>query len=194
MYKKLPNLIIGFHGCCRDTAEKVISGRDRLKVSENIYDRPGHGIYFREHNYQRAFDWAISKYGDNATVIGAVIDPGFCLNLSDQFCASELNKGYNMLKARIDPEDMPKNRPSARSSEILLHDPDCAVIQQLHEFRSVSGLDGYDSVRGLFIEGNPVYPGSEIRSRTYIQLCVCNPNCIKGYFRPVEADNDYAMP
>ena len=39
MDKKLQDLIIGFHGCCRDTAEKVISGSipDQRSAAEHIF-------------------------------------------------------------------------------------------------------------------------------------------------------------
>ena len=58
MYSKLPNLILGFHGCGKDTYEKVLYEHQHLKKSENEYDWLGNGIYFWENNYQRARDWA----------------------------------------------------------------------------------------------------------------------------------------
>ena len=72
----------------------------------------------------------------------------------------------------------------------MLRDLDCAVIHQLHEYNI--GKDGqiYDSVRGVFIEGKEVYPGAEIREKTHIQLCIVNPNCIKGLFGPREMAED----
>ena len=38
--------IVGFHGCEKDIAEKVLSGKNVLKASENDYDWLGTGIYF----------------------------------------------------------------------------------------------------------------------------------------------------
>ena len=40
----------------------------------------------------------------------------------------------------------------------------------------------------------PIYPGSMIREKTHVQICVCNPNCIKGYFEPRFADGGYQLP
>ncbi len=100
MYSKLPNLVLGFHGCKQDTYDKVISNGETLKESDNKYDWLGHGIYFWEQNYQRAYEWAINKYGDNAAVIGAVIDLGYCLNLTDSASADILREGYKILKYR----------------------------------------------------------------------------------------------
>jgi len=83
MYAKLPNLVIGFHGCCQDTYVNVLYNNQQLKKSDNKYDWLGNGIYFWENSYQRAYEWADKKYKKNAAVLGAVIDLGFCLNLTD---------------------------------------------------------------------------------------------------------------
>ena len=45
-------------------------------------------------------------------------------------------------------------------------------------------IEPFDSVRGLFVEGGEVYPGSGFRSKTHVQICVVNPNCIIGCFIP----------
>ena len=37
-----------------------------------------------------------------------------------------------------------------------------------------------------FIEGEPVYQDAGFREKNHIQLCVRNPACIKGYFRPLD--------
>lgn len=52
----------------------------------------------------------------------------------------------------------------------------------------------YDSVRGVFPEGGEVYPGSGFVDKTHIQICIVNPNCIKGYFNPIPYNKKYAMP
>ena len=83
---------------------------------------------------------------------------------------------------------MPYNRPSDKTEDILLRDLDCAVIQQIHD------IDYFDSVRGVFIEGGEPYPGAEFREKTHIQLCICNPNCIKGFFEPRTVNKEYIVP
>jgi hypothetical protein len=81
MYSKLPNLVIGFHGCDRSSAEKVLSCDEMMYESVNDYDWLGHGVYFWEQNLDRAWDWAKSQTKiKNPAVIGAVIDLGRCLN------------------------------------------------------------------------------------------------------------------
>lgn len=198
MYKKLPNLVLGFHGCNHDTYKKVLFNGEALKKSENSYDWLGHGIYFWEQNFIRAQDWARQRYGEeNAYVIGAVIDLGYCLNLTDSFASHYLSRGYELLKIRCDAAGipLPSNRPSKKTADVLLRDLDCAVIQQIHDYnRQATDATEFDSVRGIFLEGKPPYEGSEFREKTHIQLCIRNPNCIKGYFNPLSPDKKYSMP
>ena len=58
MYAKLPNLVLGFHGCSIETYQNVIHKQQNLKKSDNKSDWLGNGIYFWEYSYQRAFEWA----------------------------------------------------------------------------------------------------------------------------------------
>lgn len=121
MYEKLPNLVLGFHGCDKSTYEKVLKNHENLKTCDNTYDWLGNG-------------------------------------------------------------------------DILLRDLDCAVIQQIHQYHKETAEREYDSVRGVFIEGKEAYPGAGFKEKTHIQLCVINPNCIKGFFSPRRADSTYLIP
>lgn len=208
MYEKLPNLVIGFHGCSLEVYEKVIHHQEDLKGSENDYDWLGHGIYFWENNLERAREWAVRRYHDGARVVGAVIDLGYCLNLTDSASENYLRQGYELLKARCAAagRPLPKNRKSKMTDDILLRDLDCAVIQQIQDFHvddsdasnsagtNMSHQTTFDTVRGVFLEGEPPYDGSAFRSKTHIQICVCNPNCIKGYFDPRSQDPAFRLP
>lgn len=196
MYSKLPNLVLGFHGCDEKTYEKVIHGSEALKPSMNSYDWLGNGVYFWENNYERAKEWADSKHKGKGRVIGAVLDLGYCLNLTDYVSSEILSWGYKALKANVKAagKEMPKNKKGRSKTDILLRDLDCAVIEQVHLLNEYSGNVAYDSVRGVFIEGNKMYPGSAMRKKTHIQICVRNPNCIKGYFDPIESDEGYGIP
>lgn len=196
MYTKLPNLVIGFHGCSLETYKNVIEEGQPLKSSLNEYDWLGNGIYFWEQNYQRAYEWATSRYKEKAAVIGAVIDLGYCLNLTDSSSTKTLRQGYELLKLRCEIVGMnlPQNIPSTKTKDILLRNLDCAVIQQIHDYNKTEKNNDFDSVRGVFTEGESVYPGGEFLEKTHIQICVCNPNCIKGYFTPLVPNRDYSMP
>lgn len=196
MYSKLPNLVIGFHGCNKETCSKVINNGEHLIASSNSYDWLGNGIYFWEQNYERAYEWAKNRHGSDAAVIGAVIDLGYCLNLTDYSSNEKLKLGYKALEIRCNllNKDLPKNRPSTKTKDVLLRDLDCAVIEQIHYYNKEEKLPLFDSVRGIFTEGEPVYPGAEILEKTHVQLCICNPNCIKGYFSPLSKDDNYSIP
>jgi hypothetical protein len=61
---------------------------------------------------------------------------------------------------------------------------DCAVFQYIHQANQNAGKKPYDTIRCAFQEGGEVYPGSTISKRSHIQVCVINPECIKGYFLP----------
>ncbi len=197
MYQNLPNLVLGFHGCNKEVFANVIQRGDPLKRSDNSYDWLGNGIYFWEQNYARAYEWAVNRNGEeNAAVIGAVIDLGHCLNLTDSAASEILRTGYRLLELRCTQagKELPKNRKSKQSSDILLRDLDCAVIQQIHDYMKIVRKRPFDSVRGIFTEGEPPYPGSAFQERTHVQLCICNPNCIKGYFAPLSPREEFSIP
>ncbi len=205
MYSKKTNLIIGFHGCDESICNAVINGED-LKPSLNSYDWLGNGIYFWEADPQRAFEWAIQASKRiwssvrTPAVIGAVIDLGNCLDLMNRKSISVLQDGYEWLKAsyELDGKEMPVNQNISGNNDLLLRDLDCAVIQKIHEVTSNKelglSLAPYDSVRGLFLEGSEAYEGSGFKTKTHVQLCIINPNCIKGYFLPRELDKKYPTP
>lgn len=196
LYDNLPNLILAFHGCSRDTYEQVLYNHCHLKQSENDYDWLGHGIYFWENGYERAVEWASVRYGDDARVIGAVLNLGFCLNLTDIRSTKSLETAYDYLSKMYSSvgKDLPENKYGRSDTDLLLRNLDCTVIETVHELRRLQGLLPYDSVRGVFAEGKPAFCGSAIARKTHIQICVVNPNCIKGYFAPIPPIDEMRIP
>lgn len=190
-------MVLGFHGCSLETYENVIHGTQSLNSSNNKYDWLGNGIYFWQNSYNRALEWAESRYHEDGRVVGAVLDLGYCLNLLDYGSTEILQAGYELLKAQLTEtgEPMPVNVPSKKHPpDIFQRDLDCAVIQTIHRFNHESGRREYDSVLGAFTEGETAFPGSAFRAKTHIQICVVNPNCIKGYFRPLEYNPEFMIP
>lgn len=195
MYELLPSFVLGFHGCDQSVAESVFAGREQLKPSRNRFDWLGHGVYFWEQSPTRAMQHAQmlikhpnrSKDGrvEKPAVIGAVIDLGVCLNLLDAQFLSLVRIGYEHLREASIATDspLPQNRAVDPSGELLLRPLDCAVIEMVHELRSRSNVSSFDSVRGMFTEGEPLYEGAGFHARNHIQICVRNHRCIKGYFR-----------
>jgi hypothetical protein len=193
MYASPVSLLLGFHGSDESICERILSGQShQLRKSENSYDWLGHGIYFWEHNAARAKTFAqeqalrplgrktkISK----PSVIGAVIDPGNCLNLLEASSIALVRDAYEYLcnLSERAGTPLPVNKHDASTGELLRRGLDCAVIETLHKLNPGSP---FDTVRGVFQEGRELYPGAGFRSATHIQLCVRNPRCIKGNFRP----------
>ena len=200
MYDNKTGLVLGFHGCDKSVRDAVIKGEYDLKPSLNDYDWLGNGIYFWESDPQRALEWANqlanrkSSSVKEPAVLGAVIDLGHCFDLMNRQSVRMLAKGYELLKnsCAMNDEPIPQNRNVKGNNDFLYRNLDCAVIQLIHEMMAKgSGTTPFDSVRGLFLEGKAAYDGSCFKEKTHVQLCIINPNCIKGYFLPRNRNYDY---
>jgi hypothetical protein len=73
--------------------------------------------------------------------------------------------------------------PVNRGKEMKRRDLDCAVINDCLD-RMARRSVPFDTVRGAFLEGPPVFPGTTISAETHIQIAVRNVDCILGVFRP----------
>ncbi len=190
---RLPSFVLGYHGCDETLAEDVLSGKKHLPPAENSYDWLGHGIYFWEYSARRAFDWAKTKKksrppGDphpimTPAVVGAVIDLGICLNLLEQHALDLVGESYKHFKKRcaLTGYPLPEN---IVGKDKVMRNLDCAVIQHLHESMQQSlQHPSFESVRGMFREGKPLYPEAGFYENNHIQICVRNTDCIIGYFR-----------
>lgn len=83
---------------------------------------------------------------------------------------------------------MPINSDTKNSSDLVLRNLDCAVIENVHR----NTKSKFDSVRGVFVEGDKLYQGAGFNRKNHIQICIRNPNCIKGYFIPRELTSGWA--
>jgi hypothetical protein len=176
------SFILGYHGCSKETAASVLNNEDFIP-STNDYDWLGGGIYFWEANPSRGLEFAreaIQRNGGDpkeADVVGAVIELGNCLDLLSKSSIDLLARAHtsyvNALQSTGDPR--PLNTKYKKNL-------DCAVISRLHEMFSDEKIS-IDTVRGVFIEGQPIYEGASFYEKSHIQIAVCNPACIKGVFR-----------
>ena len=202
LYSRRSNLVIGFHGCDKSVVDKVLAGEENLIASTNDYDWLGNGIYFWENNETRALLWAQDlakrKYSSVKTpaVIGAIIDLGYCFDLTDSIYLNELRKAYDVFVDfyKNTGLPLPQNTDVGASTDKLIRKLDCAVIQTAHKINQDANKRAFDSVRGVFWEGKPLYPNAGFAEKNHIQICVCNPNCIKGYFLPRGINLDYPNP
>ena len=186
-------LILGYHGCDKAVADRVLAGDDSLKKSEKRYDWLGSGIYFWEHGPERALDWAAEQAErgkiETPSVIGAVIHLGNCFDFMDISSTRILAEAYPRYKDFRKRYDLNIPRNESRQDgdhDLLRRTLDCSIINWLTEiFDADPDSPTYDSVRGVFQESEPVFEGSSIRMKSHIQLAIRNPACIVGYFRPL---------
>jgi len=186
--------VIGYHGCDESVVEQVLAGRLKLTPSSNLYDWLGHGIYFWEHGPQRAYDWAVeqaTRAGRVLTkpaVLGARIDLGICLDLLDTGNTRVLAERYAQFRTlmRRHKIPMPKNQdaPNSKRGDKVLRYRDCAILDFTVARFSVAEQLKIQTVRGIFLEGSPAFPGSKIALKSHIQIAVRDPGCILEYFHP----------
>jgi hypothetical protein len=91
----------------------------------------------------------------------------------------------------MDVAVIPKNKSIGGIGDLLLRDLDCYVIETMHKMQKELLEPPFDTVRGVFPEGKELYPNAGFREKDHVQICVRNPNCIKGFFLPRTLDDDY---
>lgn len=195
-----PGVIYGFHGCDRRIGEAILASHTmHLKPSRNRYDWLGHGIYFWESSPERSLEFARNakvhkKIAQGAIrypyVVGAVIELGNCLNLLDHAGLVEMRTAYDILKISVDTagKRLPVNKHKDDSGAYLIRYLDCAVLEYLHKLRKDADLPAYDSIVGALWEGNELYDATGITDKNHVQICIRNPECIRGYFRVRELE------
>ncbi len=123
--------------------------------------------------------------------MGAVIDLGNCLDLTTRENLAILRWAYEAF-AKVQAAAgvaMPVNRSpgGAADPDRLLRYRDCAVIPHLHRINDVDPGTRFDTVRGMFPEGDELYPGAGFKAKNHIQIAVRTMDCIKGFFLPPAA-------
>ena len=187
IYKRR-NIVLGFHGGDKEPLMKIIQRSEPdLILSKNSYDWLGDGAYFWLNDPERAWLWAKEQYEKGKCkepfVIGAVIDLGNCLDLSNQedikaiqFAYEELEKLGNINVANIHPDE--GGFSLKRDLDCMVLNYACALIGKIDPSREV------DTVIGYFEEGGKAYPGAAFYKKTHAQICVRKHSQILGYFVP----------
>jgi hypothetical protein len=186
-------IVFGYHGCDSRVADAVLAGKTKLVASENAYDWLGSGIYFWEHGPARAYEWAVQQSRRKRSnirrpaVIGAIIQLGTCFDLLDVRFTRQLSEAAAGLEKRLAAlgTRLPENQSvSTGDYDWLKRHRDCFVLNATvpaiaHQY----GIT-YQTVRGVFQEGEPAFNGAGIKLKSHIQVAVRDPNAIIGYFRP----------
>jgi hypothetical protein len=189
--------VLGYHGCDKAIADRAVAGEIDLIRSERDYDWLGPGAYFWESDPVRAKEFAEWKAnrGDftRPVVIGAVIDLRNCLDLVARENVELLRKAHKAFLKIQKMADLPipKNRSvkGQPNNDRILRFLDCAVFRHLHSILEGQAdgperIEPFDTVRGMFVEGRKVYPGSGFRQQSHVQIAVINSRCIRGVFFP----------
>lgn len=195
MSRLATSFVLGYHGCDKRVADRAVTGDTKILQSTRDFDWLGPGAYFWESDPKRAREWAEWKVSRGeytaSAVVGAVIDTRHCLDLLNRDDVDLLAYAYKSFCELREASGLalPKNRsPASQPNEdLVLRCLDCAVIKHLHSIveSPPSRVPPYDTVRGLFTEGESVYPGSGVKNRNHIQIAVRNPACILGIFLPL---------
>lgn len=208
MSRRNTAFVLGYHGCDRKLADKVIKGKASLAPSDSRFDWVGPGIYFWEADPLRAWEWAESRCREGAYdepgVVGAIIDLRECLDLLTREDQELVRMAHASMAELYDKagKAMPTNRNSRRDSDTVrkIRELDCAVIKHLHsvmdyafdeaeaEGEASEPMRFYDTVRAMFTEGEPLYDGAAFFRQSHVQIAVRSPDCIRGVFHPPELE------
>jgi len=179
--------VIGYHGCSRSFADRLLSGALALhdwEPSQNEYDWLGHGIYFWEYGPARALRWAeekCSETGEEPAVVGAIIQLGHCFDLTDEQNTLNIAKAHDLVKASFAAAGKPLPENRGGDEDLKGRFLDCLVVN--YYLQQVSAVR-YQTVRCAFAEGPPSYDGSMIYRETHVQVAVRDKACVLGVFRP----------
>jgi hypothetical protein len=157
-----------------------LSGKP-FEISRNAYDWLGWGAYLWDGDPERALEWALLMKQRGApiaspAVVGVVIDLGLCLDLTTQASLEVIKTAFGELKALAEGS----GETLVSNTDHLRRERDCAVLNYLH---TSMPLPKFQTVRGVFTEGAPLYDGAQILSKTHVQIAVRDLSCIKGVFR-----------
>lgn len=169
-----PKTVVGYHGCSLDVAETILA-ENRFQVSVNTYDWLGEGAYFWEFAPYRALEWARERYGGSGSepaVVGATLQLGRCLNLLDTEHLPGLEDVYNVFVQTVGSERIPRNTEAgAHFLDRRIMDAYCRLIEEQNPAP-------FQTVRGCFPEGEPIYRGSKILKKAHVQIAARDVTCI----------------
>lgn len=185
--------VIAYHGCDEAVVTAVLLHGQRLQPSENDYDWLGRGIYFWEHGPQRALEWARwrARTGRDIrkpAVLGAIVHLGNCFDLLDTAFTQMLGRMFPIYRkawedARL---PLPKNLPVRGEAfgDLVRRYLDCAVLNWALDACERNEQRHFHTVRGVFAEGAPAFPGSKVMAKSHIQIAVRDSAAGLGYFKP----------
>jgi hypothetical protein len=179
-------IVLGYHGCDEEVARKIIDG-ERFRKSRNKYDWLGTGVYFWEFGPHRAFRFAKDQKKrrkiEKPAIVGALIQLGNCFDLMDTRFTADLAPAYQLWTNALREQAVPLPENKGDTPDKKLRFRDCAVLNWYLQEAEKEGAK-YQTVRGCFTEGGPLFDGSGIQHESHIQIAIRDLTCILGVFRP----------
>jgi hypothetical protein len=138
------------------------------------YDWLGVGVYFWEYGPYRAVEWARERH-ERPAVLEARIRLGRCLNFLDIRPRDEFARAYRLAveEAAANGVELPRN-----DWERKLHRRDRFMVEFYCRLVEQEGARPFQTVRGCFPEGEPIFEGSAILSQTHVQVAVRDAACM----------------
>lgn len=109
------------------------------------------------------------------------------LHLLDVKFTRELQRVSERFIAKFEAEGghLPKNQGfKGGAYDWLKRHLDCFVLNNTLPIIEASLDCEFDTVRGVFQEGEPIFKGAGLKLKSHIQIAVRNPAAIIGYFKP----------
>lgn len=125
----------------------------------------------------RAWEWARQRFGDNAAVVGAEIDLADCIDLLDIPWERFIVRAFERYTEHLSDSGLPVPRQSRGA-----HRLDRGVLNYFVDRMARNGMP-VRSLRAVFPEGEPMYPGSALLTRAHVQIAVRSPMAIVRTWR-----------
>ncbi len=154
----------GFHGTDGKSAASILESG--FEISRNVWDWLGDGVYFFQDAPVRAWEWARSRYGTEAAVVGSIIRLESCMDLLDIGWSRVLGDSYDSFLRMLKEAGLPlpvQTRGAHRLDRTVVNYVVGVLREQGVEIRAV---------RGAFSEGEPVFPTSALFDRAHVQVAV----------------------
>lgn len=121
-------------------------------------------------------------------VFGAVIELGTCLDFLDHSDIDFVKEVYDLFVEYLQETNSPlpvNSSFNSKANDLMKRELYCAVVSHAKELAKLNEIS-IDTVRASFQEGDPIYPSANFHDKTFIQIAVVNPKCIKGIYLPSE--------
>ena len=166
-------VIRGYHGTSATHAAVIL--RDGFVPSDNQYDCLGNGVYFFEDGLTHACAWARRAHPGEPAVVQADVRLESCIDLKDSVGWIPLLAQTHAELLRVSRE---QRRPLPRQTT-REHRLDREVIEFTVGILEREGIR-IRSVRGVFAEGAPAFPGSFLSEGSHVQIAVRDVDLISG--------------